>query len=56
MLPWGIYTVKKRKIYGKITGNQLPVPVPFFTGTHKKYLTWQDRIGQDSVMYGSVAI
>ena len=27
-----------------------------FTGTRKKYLTWLDRIGQDSVKYGSVAI
>ena len=45
-----------RKIYGRITGNQLPVPVPLFLREPVKYLTWQDRIVQDSVTYGSVAI
>ena len=29
------HTVKIRKIYGRVTGNQLPAPVPFFTGTVK---------------------
>ena len=61
--PFGVtgrmYTVKQiRRIYGRITGNQLPVHVPFFfyTGIRKKYLTLPDRIGPDSVTYGSVAI
>ena len=27
-----------------------------FTGTRKNYLTWQDRTGQDSGTYGSIAI
>ena len=46
-----------RKIYGRIAENQLPGHVPlFFTEIRKNYLAWQDRKGQGSVTYGSVAI
>ena len=38
-------TVKKRKIYGRITGNQLPVPVPLFLRelVQISYMVEQDR-------------
>ena len=51
-----LHSKKIGKIYGMITGNQLPVPVPLFLRESVKNLTWQDRIGQDSATYGSVAI
>ena len=32
------YTAKNfRRVYGKITGNQLPVHFPFFTGARKQF-------------------
>ena len=30
-------TKKKRRFYGKIIGNQLPVHAPFFTGARKHF-------------------
>ena len=52
-----LYTEKKiRRIYGRRTGNKLPVHVPLFLRKPVKNLTWQVRIEQDSVAYGSVAM
>ena len=50
------HTVKIRKIYDKITGNQLPVPVPLFLRELLKYLAWQDRVEQACVTYGTCSI